>query len=73
MQDTVYLDITYWKTVSNRWGTSQGNILNVYPSEDFGILIIFTWKKASSQRWVDSKDAVKRRAIDRTGAENKFW
>jgi len=72
MQDTVYLMTTYWKRVSNCLGTSQESILNVYPSEGFGILINFIWEKASSQRWMDPKNAVKRRAIDRTEAENKF-
>jgi hypothetical protein len=38
MQDTVYLVVTYWKRVYNCLGTSQDSILNVYPSEDFGIL-----------------------------------
>ena len=72
MQDTLYLVITYRKRVSNCLGTSQRSVLNVYPSEGFGFLIIFIWEKASSQRWVDPKNAVKRSAIDRTEAENIF-
>jgi hypothetical protein len=35
-------------------------------------LITFIREKASSQRYVDPNDAVKRRAIDRTEVANKF-
>jgi hypothetical protein len=35
-------------------------------------LIVFIWEKASSYRLVDSKNAVKRRAIDHTELANKF-
>ena len=31
--------ITYWKSVHNRLGTSEGSILSVHRSEGFGILI----------------------------------
>jgi chromosome condensin MukBEF MukE localization factor len=36
-------------------------------------LIIFVWEKASSQKQINPKSAVKRRAIDRTEAANKFY
>jgi hypothetical protein len=64
--------ITYWKKVFNFLGTSQGSVLIVYPSEGFVILIIFILDKVSSQRWVDPKKAVKRKATDSTKAKNKF-
>jgi hypothetical protein len=51
--------------------SSEGSTLNVHRSEGYGILIIFIQGGASSQRWVDKKNAVKRRAIDRTKVANK--
>jgi len=39
MHDTGYLAITYWESVHNYLGTSEGNVLNVHRSDGFGILI----------------------------------
>lgn len=39
MYDTAYIEITYWKRLHNYVDTSEGSILNVRPSEGFGILI----------------------------------
>ena len=48
--DTSYLEIIYWKRVHNYLGTSEGSILNVQISTASVSLIVFVWKKASSQR-----------------------
>jgi hypothetical protein len=39
MHDTAYLAVTYWNRVQNYLGTSEGSILNVRVSDDFGIVI----------------------------------
>jgi len=38
MHDTAYLVISYWKSVHDYLGTSEGNILNVHRSGGFGTL-----------------------------------
>ena len=42
MHDTAYLALNYWKSVRNYFGASEGNILNVHPSGEFGTLNILS-------------------------------
>jgi len=67
MHDTAHFAVTYWKGVDNYFDTSEGTVLNVQRTDGFGIFnwITFIFEKASSQRQVDPKTAVRE-------AANKF-
>lgn len=75
MHDTAYLAITHSERVRYYLRTIESSVLHNKCSSvgqlRHLVLIILIWQKVSSWRYVDPKNSVKPRAIDRTDAANK--